>query len=414
MKTNIENEIKELKKEFQLSNKEIRESITKAKSCMYWAQEYTARAEEEDLTNIKEAEENATWGQAHLKVARMLVNKTQELKAKIEKLKNELNQIHCQKIIEKLEIKNISQVYDWVRKYNSDPEGELDNLKPKKKAISQEDEDLLQALTKETTKLFKNRLKKRDFYLKIIQKYSQSLSLNQILKKLQIHKSTYYRWLLQNKKFATNQPLEKAIYKMCYQYAFVANHIPIMRLGYRRIWFKMKKAGFKVSRLTVLKIMNKLNLLSRMQKTKSKHFQVKAEQRKITFQNKLNNNFYASKPLQKICTDITYIIMPNGAKVYLSAILDLHTREIISFNLSQKQDINFVMQTLSKIPFSNGCIHHSDQGTVYTSKEYMTAVKDKGMIASFSKKGTPSNNACIEAFWSNFKRETINLIRKKI
>ncbi|RMI88644.1 integrase core domain-containing protein [Candidatus Phytoplasma solani] len=43
----------------------------------------------------------------------------------------------------------------------------------------------------------------------------------------------------------------------------------------------------------------------------------------------------------------------------------------------------------------------------------MTAVKDKGMIASFSKKGTPSNNACIEAFWSNFKRETINLIRKK-
>ncbi|WP_373403115.1 hypothetical protein [Candidatus Phytoplasma solani] len=61
------------------------------------------------------------------------------------------------------------------------------------------------------------------------------MSLNQILKKLQIHKSTYYRWLLQNKKFATNQPLEKAIYKMCYQYAFVANHIPIMRLGYRRI-----------------------------------------------------------------------------------------------------------------------------------------------------------------------------------
>ncbi|MGZ3139692.1 helix-turn-helix domain-containing protein [Candidatus Phytoplasma solani] len=59
--------------------------------------------------------------------------KKYSLKIKVKAIEMKQNKIHCQKIIEKLEIKNISQVYDWVRKYNSDPEGELDNLKPKKR-----------------------------------------------------------------------------------------------------------------------------------------------------------------------------------------------------------------------------------------------------------------------------------------
>ena len=93
--------------------------------------------------------------------------------------------------------------------------------------------------------------------------------------------------------------------------------------------------------------------------------------------------------MQKLTTDITYL--PFGPKrLYLSSIMDLHNGEILSYTISPKQDTKFVLDTLNQIDLPKGVLLHSDQGSVYTSAEYYNLCKEKNIIRSMSRKGTPS------------------------
>ena len=95
---------------------------------------------------------------------------------------------------------------------------------------------------------------------------------------------------------------------------------------------------------------------------------------------------------------------------YLSSIIDLFNGEIIAQTISDKQDLKCVKDTLNQLPeLTKPCILHSDQGSVYTSKEYQLLVKDKSITMSMSRKGTPSDNAPIESFHSVLKSETFYL-----
>ena len=108
--------------------------------------------------------------------------------------------------------------------------------------------------------------------------------------------------------------------------------------------------------------------------------------------------------MQKLTTDITYL--PFGPKrLYLSSIMDLHNGEIIAYTISSKQDTKFVLDTLNQIDLPKDVLLHSDQGSVYTSAEYYNLCKEKGIIRSMSRKGTPADNAPIESFHSSLKCE---------
>ncbi|AHX75414.1 integrase [Streptococcus agalactiae] len=125
--------------------------------------------------------------------------------------------------------------------------------------------------------------------------------------------------------------------------------------------------------------------------------------------NKLNRDFHADKPLEKLVTDITYLYFGN-CKLYLSSIMDLYNREILAYTISDCQDTDFVIiDTLNQLKLPKGAVLHSDQGSVYTSKAYYQACTEKGIIRSMSRKGTPADNACIEWFHSVLKTETFYL-----
>ncbi len=125
--------------------------------------------------------------------------------------------------------------------------------------------------------------------------------------------------------------------------------------------------------------------------------------------NILDRNFQSDHPLEKLVTDITYL--PYGQKqLYLSSILDVYNGEVIAFTIGDKQDTDFVLNTLDQPPtLPQNCVLHSDQGSVYTSYEYQKAVKTKGITMSMSRKGTPADNASIESFHSSLKSETFYL-----
>ncbi|WP_088124220.1 DDE-type integrase/transposase/recombinase [Parageobacillus genomosp. 1] len=87
-------------------------------------------------------------------------------------------------------------------------------------------------------------------------------------------------------------------------------------------------------------------------------------------------------------TDITYLLWKQPAS-NLSVIYDLFNREIISYRISKRNDVQLVLDTLDeaiKERDVNGTILHSDQGFQYTSHEYHAALQQHGIIPSMSRK----------------------------
>lgn len=103
--------------------------------------------------------------------------------------------------------------------------------------------------------------------------------------------------------------------------------------------------------------------------------------------------------------------MYGDQAAYLSTILDLHTRDIVSYVISRRNDVKLVKDTLEQAIKNekdvHGVILHSDQGFQYTSYEYRAICEENGITISMSRKGTPSDNAPIESFHSSLKRETL-------
>jgi putative transposase len=109
-------------------------------------------------------------------------------------------------------------------------------------------------------------------------------------------------------------------------------------------------------------------------------------------------------------TDITYLIF-NGQRLYFSAILDLYNNEIVGYEVSEKNDLQLVLNTVKKSIKKrdvNGLLLHSDQGYQYISQKYHQFLQIYNIKASMSRKGNCLDNACIESFFSHFKTECFN------
>jgi len=109
-------------------------------------------------------------------------------------------------------------------------------------------------------------------------------------------------------------------------------------------------------------------------------------------------------------TDITYIPMKKGF-LYLTAIIDLHTRFVVNWSLSNTMDAKWCAECLDEAVELHGKpeIVNTDQGAQYTSKEFTSAVLNKGIKLSMDGKGRATDNAFIERLWRSVKYEAINL-----
>lgn len=125
--------------------------------------------------------------------------------------------------------------------------------------------------------------------------------------------------------------------------------------------------------------------------------------------NILNENFNPEEPNAVWCSDITYIWTYEGF-VYLTCIMDLFSRKIISWVLSKTLEAKWVVEAINKAKVARNItrplVMHSDRGIQYTCTAYQQATE--GFINSYSKKAYPWDNACIESFHALIKREWIN------
>ena len=127
--------------------------------------------------------------------------------------------------------------------------------------------------------------------------------------------------------------------------------------------------------------------------------------------NILNRNFHAQEPNIKWLTDVTEFKWYEGAevhKVYLSAILDLYDRRIVSYMIGDRNDNPIVFNTFKAAVKANPDAHplfHSDRGFQYTNRTFHQMLEDAGMIQSMSRVAHCIDNGPMEGFWGILKRE---------
>ena len=181
------------------------------------------------------------------------------------------------------------------------------------------------------------------------------------------------------------------------------------RYGYRRITAELRKRGFLLNHKTVQRLMKQLGLVCRVRMKKYRSY--KGEVGRIA-PNLLQRNFEAGKPNQKWVTDVTEFNL-FGQKLYLSPILDLCSRDIISYSISDRPTLSMVTEMLDKafarIPDGTNLILHSDQGWQYQHKHYQQMIRKKGIRQSMSRKGNCLDNAVIENFFGLLKSELLYL-----
>ena len=171
----------------------------------------------------------------------------------------------------------------------------------------------------------------------------------------------------------------------------------------------MNKIGYAINHKTVLKLMNICGIKSQVRLRK--YCSYKGQIGRIA-PNLLQRDFAAEKPNQKWVTDLTEFSV-CGVKLYLSPIMDLYNREIISYKIAERPNFMQIMKMLddafARIPDSPGIVLHSDQGWQYQHRQYQRMLREKGIRQSMSRKGNCLDNAVIENFFGLLKSELLYL-----
>jgi putative transposase len=180
------------------------------------------------------------------------------------------------------------------------------------------------------------------------------------------------------------------------------------RLGYRRITLELRRIGMKINHKKVQRLIRQLGLICRVRIKKYRSY--KGEVGAIA-PNLLERNFEATKPNEKWVTDVTEISL-FGQKRYLSVILDLYSRDLVSYTIVEKPSLSMVTEMLgiavAKLPAKCDLILHSDQGWQYQHKAYRRMLP-KGVRQSMSRKGNCLDNAVVENFFGILKSELVYL-----
>jgi transposase InsO family protein len=219
---------------------------------------------------------------------------------------------------------------------------------------------------------------------------------------LDVSRSSYYAWLKrpESKRSRENKVLLEEI-KAAYDDSRKT-------YGSLRVHAELKRKNIKCSKNRVARIMKENNIISITKRkykvtTDSNHSFPVSE-------NILAQDFAATAPNEKWVTDITYIPTTEGW-LYLAAILDLYTKEIVGMSMSTTMTRQLVIDALNNAKTRKrpprGIIHHSDRGSQYASHDYQKVLKKNGFIGSMSRKGNCYDNACIESFWGTLKTELI-------
>ena len=221
---------------------------------------------------------------------------------------------------------------------------------------------------------------------------------------LKVTRSAYYKW---NNRIPGKRELENQ------RIAEIAEQIHTENpdKGYRRINDDLAKYhDIHINDKRALRICRKKNLKSTIKYTNNGCTKSEKDPQ-IVAENILNREFHADAPNEKWLTDVTEFKWYEDKKVhkiYLSAILDLYDKRIVSYVIGDRNNNPLVFETFDKAvelyPDAHP-IFHSDRGFQYTSKVFHQKLIDARMTQSMSRVAKCIDNGPMEGFWGILKRE---------
>ena len=232
----------------------------------------------------------------------------------------------------------------------------------------------------------------------VIYRHKDKYSISEMCRFFKVSRSGYYDYVKRMDVPAKDLPLAEKI-KECQDKCGKT-------YGYRRVHLWLEREGIHHDPKTILRVMQKYNLLSVIRRKKYRNYSNYLHR----YENLLNRDFNAERPNQKWVTDISYIKTGQGT-LYLSVIRDLYDNSIVAYKTGTEQNINLVLNTIRKAKKKEKVTAelqlHSDQGFQYTSQAYFNLTKSYGITPSMSRRGNPYDNAMAENFFSILKTECI-------
>lgn len=228
----------------------------------------------------------------------------------------------------------------------------------------------------------------------------EAYPVENICRILDLNRSSYYKWRHCSKS-ARDYENRDLLHKLGYLYAEF-NGI----YGYRRLTDELNaryETNYNYKR--IYRLTQLVGLKAVIRRKRPQYQRSKPE---VTAENILNRDFKAEKLNEKWLTDVTEFKYGDNAKLYLSAILDLKDKGIVSFAIGRHNNNQLVFNTfdlaVSKYPDAHP-MFHSDRGFQYTSKQFKSRLEKAGMTQSMSRVGRCIDNGPIEGFWGILKCE---------
>ena len=236
----------------------------------------------------------------------------------------------------------------------------------------------------------------------VIYRHKEKYSISEMCRFFEVSRSGYYDYVKRMAVPAWDLPLAEKI-KECQDKCGKT-------YGYRRVHIWLERNGIHKNPKTVLRVMQKYNLLSVIRRRKF----YKYGEYLHKYDNLWKQNFRADRPNQKWATDISYIHTKQGV-LYLSIIRDLYDNSIVAYKTGTQQTVNLVLDTIRaakrKERVTAELQLHSDQGFQYTSQAYFKLTQEYGITPSMSRRGNPYDNALAENFFSILKTECIHRMK---
>ena len=177
--------------------------------------------------------------------------------------------------------------------------------------------------------------------------------------------------------------------------------------GARRVWHDLLAEGLSCGLHRVERLMRQQALKARPRR---RGLPTDDGERSVIAGNVLDRQFTADAPNRKWVADFTYIWTAEGW-LYVAAVIDLFSRRVVGWSMSDTMTAQLVTDALIMAIWRRGkpdaLLHHSDQGSQYTSEQFQRLMADNGVTCSMRRSGNVWDNAAMESFFSSLKTERV-------
>ena len=226
---------------------------------------------------------------------------------------------------------------------------------------------------------------------------------------IEVSHSGFYDWV---ERQPSRRTQANQILKACIQ---DSHHASDRTYGSPRVWLDLRDWGYPCSENRVARLMRQLGLKARSKRRRQPSDTGLRPEHSIA-PNLLDRQFAAASPNQRWVADFTYIWTAEGW-LYLAVVLDLYSRRAVGWSMHASMTAQLVIDALMMAIWRRGkpsmLMHHSDQGSQYTSEDFQRLLTDQGITCSMSRKGECWDNAAMESFFSSLKMERVHRRRYK-